>query len=76
MSEIRKLTVITATTKPDWGTGGNHARALALCPSVQFHLAKGIECRCPAGGCASTQVCGVRYIEIGHNSLVSSASGQ
>lgn len=76
MSENRKLIVITATTKPDQGTGGNHERALALWPSAQFHLAKGIEYRCPAGGRASTQVCGVRYIEIGHNSLVSSASGE
>lgn len=50
LSENRKLTVITATPKPDRATGANPARALALWPSVPFHLAKEIDYRCPAVG--------------------------
>jgi hypothetical protein len=47
MDQERKLAVITATAKPERGTGGKHQRALALWQCAQLHLAKGTEYRVP-----------------------------
>lgn len=78
---VRKPTVTAAITAPEGDSGGRHQRASALWQCAQLHLAKGTEYRQSAllvGVLAAQalEACGVLYIEIEHNSLVSSASGE